>query len=66
MGKLVLPEEPETYVPSRMASNQFESLPIQVNHVLQVAKLPDLHRDPFDRILVAQSQVEQIPILTIV
>lgn len=64
-GKLVLPEEPETYIPSRMASNRFESLPIQVSHVLQVAKLPDLHRDPFDRVLVAQSQVEQMPILTI-
>lgn len=64
-GKLVLPEAPETYIPSRMASNRFESLPIQVSHVLQVAQLPDLHRDPFDRILVAQSQVEQMPILTI-
>lgn len=64
-GKLLLPEEPGTYIPSRMASNRFESLPIQVSHVLQVAKLPDLHRDPFDRVLVAQSQVEQMPILTI-
>jgi PIN domain nuclease of toxin-antitoxin system len=64
-GKLVLPEEPEIYIPSRMASNRFESLPIQVSHVLQIAKLPDLHRDPFDRVLVAQSQIEQMPILTI-
>ncbi len=65
IGKLILPEPPLVYIPSRLSSNQFESLPIQLNHVLQVAALPNHHRDPFDRILVAQSQVEQMPILTI-
>jgi len=64
IGKLVLPEPPKSYIPSRLASNQFESLPIQMNHVLQVTALPNHHRDPFDRILIAQSQVEQMPILT--
>ncbi len=64
IGKLVLPEPPKSYIPSRLASNQFESLPIQTNHVLQVTALPNHHRDPFDRILIAQSQVEQMPILT--
>ncbi|WP_322659770.1 type II toxin-antitoxin system VapC family toxin [Dendronalium sp. ChiSLP03b] len=53
------------YIPSRLAINRFESLPIQMNHVLQVASLPDVHRDPFDRILIAQSQVENLPIVTI-
>jgi len=56
---------PESYIPSRrLVSNQFESLPIQMNHVLQVSALPNHHRDPFDRILIAQSQVEEMPILT--
>lgn len=64
-GKLILPEEPEYYIPSRLASNQFESLPIHLSHALQVSQLPDYHRDPFDRIIIAQSQVEQIPILTL-
>ena len=64
-GKLILPEKPELYIPSRLAANQFESLAIQMSHVLQIANLPDYHRDPFDRILIAQSQVEQVPILTI-
>jgi PIN domain nuclease of toxin-antitoxin system len=63
-GKLTLPEEPEIYIPSRLAANQFQSLPIQMNHVLQVANLPEYHKDPFDRILIAQSQIEKIPILT--
>ncbi len=64
-GKLSLPEPPETYIPSRLASNQFASLTVQMQHVLQVASLPNHHRDPFDRLLIAQSQTEQIPILTV-
>jgi len=34
-------------------------------HALQVTNLPDLHRDPFDRIIIAQSQVEKMPIVTV-
>lgn len=64
-GKLTLPEPPETYIPSRLASNRFISLNVQMQHVLQIAILPDHHRDPFDRLLIAQSQVENIPLLTV-
>jgi len=64
-GKLSLPEPPKIYIPSRLASNQFASLTVQMQHVLQVASLPDYHRDPFDRLLIAQSQTEQLPILTV-
>ena len=63
-GKLSLPEKPEIYIPSRIAANQFQGLPIEINHVLQVANLPDYQKDPFDRILIAQSQIEKVPILT--
>ena len=45
--------------------NRFESLPIQMVHALQVVNLPDFHRDPFDRIIIAQSQVEKMPIITV-
>jgi PIN domain nuclease of toxin-antitoxin system len=65
LGKLTLPEPVEQYIPSRLSINRFESLPIQMSHVLQVASLPSIHRDPFDRILIAQSQVENLPIVTI-
>ncbi|BAY99417.1 hypothetical protein NIES37_33990 [Tolypothrix tenuis PCC 7101] len=65
LGKLALPEAVEQYIPTRLAMNRFESLPIQMSHVLQVASLPNIHRDPFDRILIAQSQVENLPIVTI-
>lgn len=65
LGKLTLPEAPESYIPSRLKMNRFESLSIQLVHALQVKHLPDLHRDPFDRIIIAQSQVENIPIVTV-
>jgi PIN domain nuclease of toxin-antitoxin system len=40
------------------------SLPIEHSHALHVGTLPPHHRDPFDRLLVAQAQLEDLPILT--
>ena len=64
LGKLPLPEPPERYIPPRLLRDGIESLPVSVQHACRVAELPPLHRDPFDRLLVAQAQVESIPILT--
>ena len=63
-GRLILPEDPEPYVANRMILHHFSSLPIQISHALQVFTLPDIHQDPFDRLLVAQGQLEGLPILT--
>jgi PIN domain nuclease of toxin-antitoxin system len=63
-GKLTLPEAPERYVASRLARHRFQPLPVQLSHALRVYDLPDLHRDPFDQLLVVQSQMEGLPILT--
>ena len=63
-GRLSLPEPPETYVSSRLAANGFESLPVQLSHALRAAVLPLIHRNPFDRLLIAQAQIEGLPILT--
>lgn len=63
-GRLALPEPPESYVPSRLVSEGFHALPVEIAHALRVARLPDIHRDPWDRLLVAQAQVEGIPIVT--
>ena len=63
-GRLSLPEPPQEYIPARMQSQGIQSLSIQVSHALRVYQLPDLHPDPFDRLLVAQSQMEKLPILT--
>ncbi len=63
-GRLPLPDVPAHLVPQQMAANAIEGLPVSVEHALLVHDLPLLHRDPFDRLLVAQSRSEKIPILT--
>ncbi|PZU96726.1 MAG: PIN domain nuclease [Pseudanabaena sp.] len=64
-GKLSLSEPPETYIPSRIASNQFEILPVQMSHILRINSLPNFHKDPFDRLLIAQSLVEDLSMITV-
>jgi PIN domain nuclease of toxin-antitoxin system len=64
LGRLTLPVPPSEYVPSRMKSSGVDALPLQHSHALQVAALPWHHRDPFDRLLIAQAQVEGLPILS--
>jgi PIN domain nuclease of toxin-antitoxin system len=64
LGKLPLPEPPKTYVPSRMRHDSVDGLPVTHAHALHVATLPPHHGDPFDRLLVAQSQLEDIPLVT--
>jgi PIN domain nuclease of toxin-antitoxin system len=63
-GRLTLPETPEAYVRDRLSANGFASLPIELGHALRAATLPRIHGDPFDRLLVAQAQIEGLPILT--
>jgi PIN domain nuclease of toxin-antitoxin system len=64
LGRLSLPEPPEQYVAGRLTLHNMHGLPIQLSHALRVYSLPDIHRDPFDRLLIAQSQMENMPILT--
>ena len=63
-GRLILPEPPDQYISKRMNMYRFRPLPIQISHAIQVNELPSYHNDPFDRILIAQSQLESIPLLT--
>src|SRR5687767_11802843 len=60
LGKLRLPEDPVRYVPKRIASMHILPLPIDHDHALRVATLPPHHRDPFDRLLIAQAQIEDL------
>ncbi len=64
LGKLSLPEPPSVYVPKRMASNGVRGLPVALVHALRVAELPPIHRDPFDRLLVAQAQEEKLIVVS--
>lgn len=63
-GKLPLPDPPQRYVPERLSAIEARSLPVEHAHALATATLPPLHRDPFDRLLIAQSALLDIPILT--
>jgi PIN domain nuclease of toxin-antitoxin system len=65
LGRLPLPEPPTTYVPDRMRRSGVRPLPISHAHALGVGRLPRLHRDPFDRLLVAQAQLEALDLVTV-
>jgi len=64
VGRLRLPADPQLFIPEQLSINAIKGLPIQMNHALHVSTLPNHHRDPFDRLLVAQAQVEGLPILS--
>lgn len=64
LGKLELPVPPEQFVPDRMEVTGVEGLAIALVHGLRAGQLPSHHRDPFDRMLIAQAQLEGMPLLT--
>jgi len=65
LGKLKVSDNLEHFIPEQVALNVIENLPIVLSHVLHVYTLPDYHRDPFDRLLISQAQLEELPILTV-
>lgn len=64
LGRLPLPEAPETYVPALRARHRIAPLPLEEHAVLQLPKLPEHHRDPFDRMLMCQAIAHGLAILT--
>ncbi len=60
LGKLTAPND----LPARIAGEGFVSLPVSAEHAWHVLELPQHHRDPFDRLLVAQAQLERVPIIS--
>ncbi|MBD2440906.1 type II toxin-antitoxin system VapC family toxin [Nostoc sp. FACHB-110] len=65
LGKLPLPEQPETYLPKQRDLHQIASLALDESSVIQLAKLPLLHRDPFDRMLICQALQNGLIIATV-
>ena len=63
-GKWNFPRPAGPYVLSKLAENRIKTLAISVDHLLALERLPMHHRDPFDRILIAQSVEEDWPIVT--
>lgn len=64
VGKLKVPRPASSYILSKLAENRIETLPITLDHLIAYETLPLHHRDPFDRILIAQSLEEGWPIIT--
>ena len=64
LGKLTLPMDAGRYVPTRVAQLGMRALPIEISHALRAAELPRHHADPFDRLLIAQAQLERVTLVT--
>jgi len=65
LGKLPLPESPEIYLPKQRQRHLICSLPVDEESVAQLSKLPPIHRDPFDRMLISQAMQHKLTILTV-
>jgi PIN domain nuclease of toxin-antitoxin system len=63
-GKLTLPEHPEQFIPEHRHKLAADVLPIDEESVLHMTRLPLLHRDPFDRILISQALVHAMVLVT--
>lgn len=64
LGKLNLGEPAATYIPNALEKSLIEILPITISHATTVESLPYHHKDPFDRMLVAQSKLENLMIVS--
>jgi PIN domain nuclease of toxin-antitoxin system len=65
IGKLIFHVPFEDLIRKQLELNNYEILPIELTHVFQLSALPLHHKDPFDRILIAQALSENIPIISI-
>ncbi len=64
LGRLPLPEPPHRFIPRQREFHEIRSLPIEETAVLQLARLPDYHKDPFDRMLICQAIAHGLTLLT--
>ena len=64
LGKLPLPEPPHDFILNWRVRHDIESLPLDESAVLQLARLPEYHKDPFDRIIICQAIASGLIILT--
>ena len=64
LGRLTIEEDLEPFIIKQLAENNFSTLSITIFHSIYTSKLPDIHKDPFDRMIVAQAQVEDLSIIS--
>lgn len=65
MGKLELPESPAIYLPRLREQHRIATLPVEESTFVHLANLPRLHRDPFDRIIIAQAIQHEMNLATV-
>jgi PIN domain nuclease of toxin-antitoxin system len=63
-GKLPVPANLQAWLPARLVEDRYTVLDVTLQHTLQVEHLPRHHGDPFDRLLIAQAQIEGLTIVT--
>ncbi len=64
LGKLKLKKDLDQFIAENIIQYGFIPISINIPHTIEISKLPEIHKDPFDRILVAQSIVENVAIIT--
>jgi PIN domain nuclease of toxin-antitoxin system len=64
LGRLKIDEDLELFITNQLVQNGFRPLTITIIHTIQTGKLPLLHKDPFDRILISQSIIENTPLIS--
>ena len=64
IGKIRLTKPVERFIPEELSANDFQLLSIDFRHIAKVETLPFHHRDPFDRLLVAQGLTEKMTIIS--
>lgn len=65
LGKYTLPEPFAEFMARELAGNDMAILPIEISHTAQLTTLPFHHRDPFDRLIIAQALTEGLPLVSI-
>ena len=64
LDRLTIEEDLEPFIIKQLAENNFSTLSITIFHSIYTSKLPNIHKDPFDRMIVAQAQVEDLSIIS--
>lgn len=62
LGKLKFERPMDELIPQQIQINHIQTLPIEMEHILRLTQLHDHHRDPFDRLIIAQALYEDMPI----
>jgi PIN domain nuclease of toxin-antitoxin system len=65
LGKLSLPALPATYLPQQRTAHGIAALPVDEGAMAHLAELPPIHRDPFDRLLIAQAMQHELTLMTV-